>query len=75
MSLIDLTQPRAAFSLDALMARLASLLTRAPRDPEQVAEDARNRRAFIRDMLDQNLQAFGCEEDVMNMMYLYPGRF
>jgi hypothetical protein len=42
---------------------------------QDAAAASRDRRAFITDMLDRNADAFAGEQDVHNLMCLYPGRF
>ncbi len=42
---------------------------------EPVAEDDRDRRAFVDEMLMRNPSAFSSEQDVANMMHHFPGRF
>ena len=44
------------------------------RAPES-AEEARNRRAFVQEMLDRNPQAFASAEDLHGMMGHFPDRF
>lgn len=44
-------------------------------DAEDAVDAARNRRAFIDDMLTRAPDAFTSELDVQSMMHMYPGRF
>ncbi|MCY1127391.1 hypothetical protein OU426_11050 [Frigidibacter sp. RF13] len=44
-------------------------------DPVGQAEEARQRRAFLMDMLEKNPDGLSSEHDVQSMMSLYPGQF
>lgn len=45
------------------------------RTPAPTAETCRARRDFVLKAMDTNPSAFASEEDVAQMLYLYPGRF
>lgn len=63
--------------------RLAEIAARAmprwsrrrPIDPSEAAEAARERRAFIQDMMHRNPDAFASDLDVQAMMGHFPSQF
>lgn len=77
MALTHLPTARSAWGFAPVLRRVAALRARRRTNLQSAdaAEDARHRRAFVQDMLGRNPQAFACEEDVQNMMHMYPGRF
>ena len=72
MTSIDATEPALLRGIAAIFPFFTSRLTLAANARDEV-EEARDRRAFVQEMLSRNPKAFSSDLDVQAMMQHYPG--